>query len=138
MFTHTSWDDYRILESQMVGDGSRTQERVVPYAIFTDPELGRVGLTEAEALRAARFRTVRFEMKHNGKARELGETHGFIKVVIAADRQILGAAVLGEEAAELVHLYVELMNAEAPYTVMNAIHVHPTLAEAVQSAVSQR
>lgn len=139
MFTHTSWDDYRIIESQMIGDGSRTQDRVVPYAIFTDPQLGRVGMTENDAkLQGRKIKIGRFDMKGNGKAKEVGETQGFIKVVVDADsRRLLGAAVLSEEAAELVHLYVELMNADAPYTVMErAIHIHPTLAEAAQSAVA--
>jgi len=138
-FTHTAWDDYRIVESQMIGDKSRTTDRVVPYALFTDPELGRVGMTEKDARAAGKaIKVARFEMKHNGKARELGETDGFIKVVIDADNQrLLGAAVLSIEAAELVHIYVALMNANAPYTVLeNAIQIHPTLAEAIQSAVS--
>lgn len=138
MFTHTAWDDYRIVESQLTGDGSHTMERMVPYAIFTDPELGRVGMTEQEARKNQRHvRIGRYDMKHNGKARELGETQGFVKVVIDGDTgQLLGAAVFATEAAELVHLYVELMNANAPYTVIErAVHIHPTLAEALQSAV---
>ena len=139
MFTHTSWDDYRILMSQMVGDGSRTTERITPYAIFTDPELGRVALTEREAREAGKqIKVARFGMRKNGKARELGEPEGFIKVVVDSETdRILGAAVLATEAAELVHLYVDLMNVEAPYTVIrDAVYIHPTLAEAVQSAVS--
>ena len=139
MFTHTSWDDYRILESQIAGDGSRTTERVVPYAMFTDPELGRVGLTETQARAQGRkIRTRRFEMSWNGKAREIGEDQGFIKVVVDPDTEkILGAAVLAAEGGELVHIYVDIMNAGAPASVIrNAIHIHPTLAEAVQSAVS--
>lgn len=138
MFTHTSWDDHRILLSQITGDGSRTTDRVVPYAIFTDPELGRVGMTEREAQKSAgNIKVTRYEMKKNGKARELGETEGFIKVVVdAGTNRILGAAVLAAEGAELVHMYVDLMNTGAPYTVIrDAIHIHPTLAEAVQSAV---
>ncbi len=139
MFTHTSWDDFRILSSQLYGDGSRTTERVIPYAIFTDPELGRVGMTEQEARKAGHdIRVGRFDFKNNGKAKEIGETAGFIKVIVAASSgKLLGAAVLGPEGAELVHMYVDLMNADAPYSVMeNAIHIHPTLAEAVQSAVA--
>jgi Pyruvate/2-oxoglutarate dehydrogenase complex, dihydrolipoamide dehydrogenase (E3) component, and related enzymes len=139
MFTHTAWDDYRVLMSQMTGDGSRTTDRVVPYAIFTDPELGRAGMTESEARQAGKeIKVARFEMKKNGKAKEIGETEGFIKII--ADRgtnRILGAAVLAAEGAELVHMYVDLMNADAPYSVIrDAVHIHPTLAEAVQSAVS--
>src|SRR5262245_19360924 len=140
MFTHTSWDDYRILLSQMTGDGSRTTDRIVPYAIFTEPQLGRVGMTEKQARQTSKeVKVARFEMKNNSKAKEFGETEGFIKVVAdTKTNQILGAAVLAAEGAELVHMYVDLMNAGAPYTVIReAIHIHPTLAEAVQSAVEK-
>jgi pyruvate/2-oxoglutarate dehydrogenase complex dihydrolipoamide dehydrogenase (E3) component len=139
MFTHTAWDDYRILQSQLVGDGSRTIERIVPYAVFTDPELGRVGMTERAAREAGRrVKTARFDMRRNGKAVEIDETAGFIKVVVDAETdRLLGAAVLANEGAELVHIYIDLMNAGAPYQVIrDAVHIHPTLAEAVQSAVS--
>jgi pyruvate/2-oxoglutarate dehydrogenase complex dihydrolipoamide dehydrogenase (E3) component len=139
-FTHTAWDDYRILLSQMAGDGSRMQHRIVPYAVFTDPQLGRVGMSEGEARRSGRpIEVARFDVRENSKAREIGETAGFIKVVADEEtHRILGAAVLAPEGAELVHIYVDLMNADAPYTVIrDAIHVHPTLAEAMQSAVSR-
>jgi pyruvate/2-oxoglutarate dehydrogenase complex dihydrolipoamide dehydrogenase (E3) component len=139
MFTHTSWDDYRILLSQIAGDGSRTTDRIVPYAIFTDPQLGRVGMTEVEARNTGRdIEVSRFEMKGNGRAVEFGESDGFIKVIVdKKTKRILGAAVLSYEAAELIHLYVDLMNADAPYTAISeAIHIHPTLAEAVQSALN--
>ncbi len=139
MFTHTAWDDFRVLVSQMAGDGQRTTERIIPYAIFTDPEVGRVGMTEQEARKAGHaIRIGRFSFKDNGKAKETGEVDGFIKVVVeASSGRLLGAAVLGSQASELVHLYVTLMNAKAPYSVMEqAIHIHPTLAEALQSAVA--
>ena len=140
MFTHTSWDDHRVLLSQMAGDGSRTTERVVPYAIFTDPELGRVGMTEREAREAGyEVEVMSFDMeREKGKAREIGENKGLIKVVAdASDGRILGAAVLTTEGAELVHVYVDLMNAGATLDVIrNAVHIHPTLAEDIQSAVS--
>ena len=138
MFTHTSWDDYRVLMSQLTGDGSHTTDRVVPYAIFTDPELGRVGTTEREARKSGKkIKVSRYEMKKNGKAREQGDTEGFVKVVVDADtKRILGAAVLAVEGAELVHTYVDLMNAGAPYTVIkDAVHIHPTMAEALQSVL---
>ena len=137
-FTHTAWDDYRILESQMTGNKSRTTKRIVPYAMFTDPELGRVGMTETEAREQAfDIKVSCYEMKKNGKAREIGEPEGFIKVISdAKTNKIIGAAVLANEGAELVHCYVDLMNADAPFTVLrDAVHIHPTLAEAVQSAV---
>jgi pyruvate/2-oxoglutarate dehydrogenase complex dihydrolipoamide dehydrogenase (E3) component len=138
MFTHTSWDDYRVLISQLIGDGSHTTDRIVPYAIFTDPELGRVGITEREARKTGkRIKVGRYEMSKNGKAREQGDTAGFVKVVVDADtKRMLGAAVLAVEGAELIHTYVDLMNAGAPYTVIkDAIHIHPTMAEALQSAL---
>jgi pyruvate/2-oxoglutarate dehydrogenase complex dihydrolipoamide dehydrogenase (E3) component len=140
MFTHTSWDDYRILLSQMAGDGSRTTDRIVPYAIFTEPQLGRVGMTEREARKTGQeVKVARFEMKSNSRAKEYGETEGFIKVIIdSTTNHILGAAVLAANGAELVHIYIDLMNARAPYTVIrDAIHIHPTLAEAIQSAVQK-
>src|ERR671921_1339963 len=140
MFTHTSWDDHRILLSQMARDGSRTTERVVPYAIFTDPELGRVGMTEREAREAGyEVDVMTLDMQHEkGKALEIGEKKGLIKVVAdASNGRILGAAVLTAEGAELVHMYVDLMNAGATLDVIqNAVHIHPTLAEDIQSAVS--
>lgn len=139
MFTHTAWDDFRILTSQMAGDARRTTERIIPYAIFTDPEVGRVGMTEQEARKTGHeIRVGRFNFQDNGKAKEIGEMGGFIKVIVeASSGRLLGAAVLGPQASELVHLYVTLMNAQAPYIVMKeAIHIHPTLAEALQSAVA--
>ena len=139
MFTHTSWDDHRVLLSQMAGDGSHTTERVVPYAIFTDPELGRVGLTEREAREAGyEVEIMTFDVRQEkGKALEIGENKGLIKVVAdASDGRILGAAVLTAEGAELAHVYVDLMNAGATLDVLrNAVHIHPTLAEDIQSAV---
>ena len=138
-FTHTSYDDNRVLLSQMTGDGSHTTNRVVPYAIFTDPELGRVGMTEREAREAGyEVEAMRYEVANNGKAAEIGETKGFIKVVAdAPSGKILGAAVLSNEGAELVHAYIDLMNAGATLDVLrDAVHIHPTLGEAVQSAVA--
>lgn len=139
MSTHTAWDDYRVLESQIAGDKSRTRERVTPYAMFTDPELGRVGLTEHDAREQGRkIRVTHYDMANSSKAIEIGQTRGFIKVVLdAGNDSILGAAVLAADAAELVHMYVDIMNARAPASaIRNAVHIHPTLAEAIQSALS--
>ena len=139
MFTHTAWDDYRILLSQMTGDGARTTDRIVPYAVFTDPELGCVGMSESAAReQGLKYHVKRFEMKKNGKARELGEPEGFIKVLLEdGSDKLLGAAILSTDAAELVHLYVGLMNAGASsHAIRDAVYIHPTLAEAVQSAVT--
>jgi pyruvate/2-oxoglutarate dehydrogenase complex dihydrolipoamide dehydrogenase (E3) component len=138
-FTHTSWDDYRILENQIVGDGSKTTRRVLPYGIFTDPELGRIGMTEREAREQGyEIKVAKFEMNKNGKALEIGEPDGFIKLVVDSKTdRILGAAVLASEGAELVHTYVTLMNADAPFTVIrDAVFAHPTLQEGIQSATA--
>ncbi|PYE49948.1 mercuric reductase [Deinococcus yavapaiensis] len=140
MFTHTAWDDYRVLASQLTGDGSRTTRRLVPYGVFTDPQLGRVGLSEREARDAGRaVRVARYDLNRNGKANELGRPDGFIKLLVDAnDDLLLGAAVLASQGAELVHVYVDLMNADAPRAVLaNAVHVHPTLSEAVQSVARE-
>jgi Pyruvate/2-oxoglutarate dehydrogenase complex, dihydrolipoamide dehydrogenase (E3) component, and related enzymes len=138
MFTHTSWDDHRVLVSQMLGDGACTADRIVPYAVFTDPQVARVGMTEAEAREAGRrLKTGRFEMCHNGHARQFREKAGFVSVVVDAETdRLLGATVVSEQAAELVHLYTVLMNADAPYTVIrDAVFTHPTLGEAAHSAI---
>ncbi len=138
-FTHTAWDDHRILLSQITGDGSRTTERIVPYAMFVDPELGRVGITEREAReQGLKFRVSRYDMKKNGKARELGERDGFIKVLLEEGTEnVLGAAVLARDGGELVAMYIDAMNGGVSSTVIrDAIYIHPTLAEAVQSAVT--
>jgi pyruvate/2-oxoglutarate dehydrogenase complex dihydrolipoamide dehydrogenase (E3) component len=141
MFTHTSWDDHRILESQLLGDGTRTRAgRIVPYAVFTDPELGRVGLTETEArkLHGEYVRVATFDMKHSGKAAEIGESLGFIKLIAdARNGKLLGAAVFSADGAELVGNYITLMNANATLdAICRGIYIHPTLSEAVQSAAS--
>jgi pyruvate/2-oxoglutarate dehydrogenase complex dihydrolipoamide dehydrogenase (E3) component len=136
-FTHTAYDDFRVLCSQLLGDGSDDRCRIVPYAIFTEPELGRVGMSEDEARKAGRqVRVGRHAMTDSGKARELGKTEGFIKVIAdSGTGEILGATALCEQGAELVQLFVELMNAGATIeTVRGAIHIHPTLAEAAKNA----
>lgn len=138
MFTHSAHDDYEILASQLLGDGADTTDRLVPYAMFIDPQLGRVGMSEREAREAGyNVRLATYEMKKNGRARALGEEDGFVKVVVDADtHKLLGAAVLAAEGAELVHVFVALMNADAPYTVLDkALHIHPTLSEATKSVV---
>ena len=138
MFTHTSWDDNRILASQMLGDGSRTTDRIIPYAVFTDPELGRVGMTQREAEKAGkRFKLADFKMNQNGKANQIGQADGFARVLIEeGSLKLLGAAVLAAEGAELVQTFITLMNTGAPATAIeNAVYIHPTMGEAMQSAI---
>lgn len=138
MFTHTSWDDYRILKSQLLEDGTRIARRNVPSVIFTDPALGRIGLTETEARKADRpIKVGRFEVCHNGHMRTFRARQGLIKVVVDAETErLLGATLFCDEAGELLHIYEMLMNADAPYSVLrDAVIAHPTRAEAVQSAL---
>ena len=125
-FTHTAYDDFRVLRSQFLGDGSDTRCRIVPYAMFTDPELGRVEVNESEARKAGKqFKVGLQRMTDSGKARELGKTAGFIKVIVDADAdEILGATALCEHGSEIVQLFVELMNAGATArSVRDAIHI---------------
>ena len=138
-FTNTAYDDFVTLQSQLLEDGSRTTERVLAYAILADPELGRVGLSEDEAAKAgAAFVVGRYTMSDSGKARELGKTDGFIKVVIEKGTcRILGAACLCENGSEVVQLFTQLIGANATAdAMMNALAIHPTLGEAAKNAVA--
>ena len=137
-FTHTAYDDFRILRDRFLGDGEKTTERIVPYGVFTDPPLGRVGLTEREAReRGADVEVACYPLEKSGKAKELGETRGLVKVVVERGTgRLLGAAVLGVHGPEVVHAYVAAMNAGASYTVLrDAVFIHPTIAEAAQSVL---
>ncbi|WP_272976103.1 mercuric reductase [Deinococcus geothermalis] len=139
MFTHTARDDARIIYQNVVkGQDLSIRDRVVPWAVFTDPQLGRVGLSE-RAARGAGFKLKigTYEARKVAKARALGETRGMIKVVAdAATDRILGAAVLMAEGAELVHEFVTAMQLGARYTdLQDMIHIHPTLAEGLNNAL---
>jgi pyruvate/2-oxoglutarate dehydrogenase complex dihydrolipoamide dehydrogenase (E3) component len=137
-FTHTAYDDFGVIEAQMLGNGGKTTDRIIGYAVFTEPELGRVGMTEAQAREAGHDISIgRYEMKNNGKAREIGYREGFIKVIAeTGTNRILGAAVLAADGAETVQLYLELMNAGATTeTMLNAVHIHPTFGEAAKNAI---
>jgi pyruvate/2-oxoglutarate dehydrogenase complex dihydrolipoamide dehydrogenase (E3) component len=140
MFTHSAYDDYRILESQLLGDKARTTKRSIPYAIFTDPNLARVGMSEKEAKKEGKnVQVVCYEMKKNGKAREIGKSDGFIKIITDGNRQkLLGAAVLSAEAAEIIHPFVLMMHHDLPTAALETmIFIHPTLSEAVQSSLTR-
>jgi pyruvate/2-oxoglutarate dehydrogenase complex dihydrolipoamide dehydrogenase (E3) component len=140
-FTHTSWDDHRLLFELLTNPGSTRRgrkDRLVPYTVFTDPQLAAVGLNE----RAARSRGVHYEMATMpfgdiARAIEVDETAGTMKVLVdPASEQILGASLVGEEAGELLHVFVVLMQARATARAMvDAEFVHPTFAEGLQSLV---
>jgi pyruvate/2-oxoglutarate dehydrogenase complex dihydrolipoamide dehydrogenase (E3) component len=132
-FTHISYNDYQIVYGNIAeGKGLTTDHRPVPYAVFTDPQLGRVGLTEAEARATGRrLKIGRAPMSGVARAIERGETAGLMKLVVDAETdQMLGAAVLGVEGGETVQLLGFVMQARAPYTLLKgAVYIHPTLAE---------
>ncbi len=138
-FTHTSWDDHRILYDILLDRPHRRRsDRLMPYTAFTDPQVAGVGLTEKEARkRGARFESATMPFGGIARAREVDETAGVLKVLIdPATERILGAAIVGAEAGELIHVFVGLMQAGASArAIVDAEVVHPTFAEGVQSVV---
>lgn len=132
-FTHISYNDYQIIYANVwEGKDLRTSQRIVPYAVYTDPTLGRVGMTETQARREGRrLKIGKVQMTHVARAIERDETQGLMKLVVdAATDQVLGAAILSVEGGELVQILSTLMLANQPYTLLKgAIYIHPTLAE---------
>jgi pyruvate/2-oxoglutarate dehydrogenase complex dihydrolipoamide dehydrogenase (E3) component len=132
-FTHTSYNDFEIVAANLLdGDSRRVSDRIPAYALFTDPPLGRVGMTETEARRAGKRVLVgKIAMEDVSRAFEKGETEGFMKILVDADtNQILGTAFLGTGGDEAVHCVLDAMYAKAPYTVLQrAVHIHPTVSE---------
>jgi pyruvate/2-oxoglutarate dehydrogenase complex dihydrolipoamide dehydrogenase (E3) component len=139
-FTHISYDDFRIIRTNLLekGDAS-TEGRMVPYAVFIDPELGRIGMTETEArAENGEIRVARMPMTKVARALEMGESRGFIKAIVdAKSGQILGAAVLGIEGGEIMSQIQLAMMGKLPYTVLrDATLAHPTLAESLNNLFS--
>lgn len=132
-FTHSSYDDYRILHANLIThERKSTRDRIVPYAVFIDPQLGRAGMTEREARAQGRnIRVAKQPMSAVIRAIETGETRGFMKAIVDADSgQILGCAVLGSEGGELMTVIQVAMLGKLTYTAMaDAIFTHPLLAE---------
>ena len=132
-FTHTSWNDYEIVANNLFdGMARKVSERIACYALFVDPPLGRVGLTETQVRALGRpVLTAKMMMTRVGRAREMGETTGFMKIAVDAEtREILGATILGVHGDEVVQAVLELMTARQPYTVINrGVHIHPTVTE---------
>ncbi|GGC51834.1 mercuric reductase [Siccirubricoccus deserti] len=132
-FTHTAYDDYEILAANLLdGAGRSLRDRVMAYALFTEPPLGRVGMTEAEARASSRKVLVgQRPMTRVARAREKGETAGLMKIIVDGDtEEILGAAILGPGGDEAIHTVIGLMNARAPYGVLRRMMpIHPTVAE---------
>lgn len=134
-FTHTSYNDHEIVAANLLdGDARRVGDRIPAYGLFIDPPLGRVGMTEAEVRASGRDALVGvMPMTRVGRAKERGETQGFMKVLVDAQTQrILGAAMLCIEGDEIVHSLLDVMAADAPYTVIaRAMHIHPTVSELI-------
>ena len=139
-FTHTSYNDYEIVADNLLeGDTRRVGDRIMAYALFIDPPLGRAGMTEREVRAAGRAALVgRMPMTRVGRARERGETQGMMKMLIDAEtKRILGAAILGIDGDEVIHSILDVMYADAPYTVIRrAMHIHPTVTELIPTLVS--
>jgi pyruvate/2-oxoglutarate dehydrogenase complex dihydrolipoamide dehydrogenase (E3) component len=139
-FTHISYDDYRIIRTNLIEGGNATvNDRFVPYTVFIDPQLGRVGLSESEArARGLNIRVAKMPMSYVARALEVSESRGFMKAVIDADtKQILGCAVLGIEGGEVMAMIEIAMMGKLPYTVLkDGIFAHPTLAESLNNLLN--
>ena len=140
-FTHTSYNDYEIVADNLLNaDHRRVSDRIQTYALFTDPPLGRCGMTDAEIRKSGRAAlAVKHPMNKVGRAIEKGETNGFIKIAVDAEtKQILGAAILGTGGDEVVQVLLDVMYAKAPYTVVQrAMNIHPTVAEFLPTVLSK-
>jgi pyruvate/2-oxoglutarate dehydrogenase complex dihydrolipoamide dehydrogenase (E3) component len=136
-FTHISYDDFRIIRANLIEKkDASTKDRQVPYTVFIDPQLGRVGLSEAQARAQGRnIRVAKMPMTHVARALEVDETRGFMKAIVdAKTNQILGAAILGVEGGETMSAVEIAMMGKLPYTALrDGIFAHPTLAESLNN-----
>ena len=136
-FTHISYDDYRIVRTNFLENGNASTEgRLVPYTVFIDPQLGRVGLTETEArARDLKTRVAKMPMSYVARALEVDETRGFLKAIVdAGSGQILGAAVLGLEGGEVMSMLELAMMGKLPFTTLrDGVFSHPSLSESLNN-----
>jgi pyruvate/2-oxoglutarate dehydrogenase complex dihydrolipoamide dehydrogenase (E3) component len=134
-FTHTSWNDFEIVAANLLDNDRRhVSDRITAYALYTDPPLGRGGMTEAEVRKIGKPALIStLAMENVSRAIEKGETKGFMKILVDRDsKQILGASFLGLAGDEVIHCILDIMYAKAPYTVMQrAMHIHPTVSELI-------
>lgn len=139
-FTHTAYNDYEIVAANLLDNGSRrVSDRIAAYALYTDPPLARVGMSEKEARASGRkILSAKMLMSRVGRARERGETAGFMQIFVDGDtKKIVGATLLGIEADEVIHALIDLMYADAPYTVIQrAMHIHPTVSELIPTLLA--
>src|SRR5438477_5184026 len=139
-FTHVSYDDYRVLNANLLEGGNRSiAERMLPYCVFIDPQLGRIGLSETQAMKQGRkVRVAKLPMSSVARAIETGHTRGFMKALVDPHtEEILGAAILGEDGGEVMSMIQLAMMGKLKYTeLQNAILAHPTLAESLNNLFS--
>ncbi|GAC1350775.1 MAG: mercuric reductase [Ktedonobacteraceae bacterium] len=139
-FTHISYDDFRIIRTNLLDGGNATiHDRLVPYTVFIDPQLGRVGLTESEArVQGRNIRVAKMPMNYVARALEIDESRGFMKAVVDAGTSlILGCAVLGIEGGEMMAALQIAMMGKLPYTTLrDGVFAHPTLAESLNNLFS--
>jgi pyruvate/2-oxoglutarate dehydrogenase complex dihydrolipoamide dehydrogenase (E3) component len=139
-FTHISYDDFRIVQDHLLGeDRRRRSDRLVPYVMFINPQLGRIGITERQAReQALNVNVARIPMDYVARAWEVGDTRGLMKAIVdAGSGEILGCAVLGIEGGEVMAMVEVAMLGKLPYTVLrDAIFAHPTLAESLNTLFS--
>ena len=140
-FTHTAYNDFEIIAANLLDDDPRkVTDRLTAYALYTDPPLGRAGMTEAEVRASGRAALVGTRpMTRVGRAIEKGETQGFMKVLVDAEsKQILGAAILGTSGDEAIHGILDVMYAKAPYTVLQrTVPIHPTVSELIPTVLGE-
>jgi pyruvate/2-oxoglutarate dehydrogenase complex dihydrolipoamide dehydrogenase (E3) component len=140
-FTHTSYNDFEIVAANLLdGEHRRVSDRIPAYALYIDPPLGRAGMTDAEVRTSGRRALVGIRpMTRVGRAKEKGETQGFMKITVDAESKlILGAAILGTEGDEVIHCILDVMYARAPYTVLQrAMHIHPTVSELIPTVLGE-
>lgn len=135
-FTHVAWEDYRRLKGILSGENRSQNDRVLGYATYTEPQVGRVGLTLEDAKKKGlNARSVTLPMAYIARAIEWGHDLGFYRMVVDDDtNKILGATLVGYEAAELVHVFLSLMEAGASWQLLEqSVHIHPTYGEALPS-----
>ncbi len=140
-FTHTSYNDFEIVAGNLLDDDPRRlSDRVLTYALYIDPPLGRAGMTVDQVRKSGRKALVgKRPMTRVGRAVEKGETQGFMKVVVDAEtEEILGAAILGVGGDEVVHAIIDIMTAKEPYTAISrTMHIHPTVSELVPTVLQE-
>lgn len=140
-FTHIAYDDFRVLKANLIDGGNKTiTDRMVPYVLYTDPQLGRIGLTDKEAkAKGLDVVVVKLPMENVARAIEIGRTQGFLKALVdKKSKQIVGAACIGVEGGEIMSMIEIAMLGKLPYTALrDAIFAHPTLAEALNNLFAQ-